>query len=155
DMAIRKVQQAVGEDIPSVGVGIGGAHIEGVYARGFVPIYPQSRTITRDDVLQAMNRSRRIGVWAHRKQRQQRPREYRANEQRGIARPIGMSGSKREVTTYLVTGQTTHIQNLEKAIAMAGKRVEMMVLQPLASALAVLTPQDLELGCAVVDIGGG
>jgi cell division protein FtsA len=155
DMAVRKVQQAVGQDIPSLVVGIGGAHIEGINAMGFVPIYPQSRTITRDDILQVMNHSRQVVVPADREQIQALPREFRVDGQRGVARPIGMSGSKLEVTTYLVTGQTTHIQNLEKAIAMAGKRVEMMVLQPLASAFGVLTAQDLELGSVIVDIGGG
>lgn len=155
DMAIRKVQQAVGQDIPSVVVGIGGAHIEGTNAQGFVPIYPRSREITRDDVLQVINHSRQIVIPPDREQIQALPREFRVDSQRGIARPIGMNGSKLEVTTYLVTGQVTHIQNLEKAIAMAGKRVEMMVLQSLASGLGVLSPQELELGAVVVDIGGG
>ena len=96
-----------------------------------------------------MNHSRQVVVPADREQIQALPREFRVDGQRGVARPIGMCGSKLEVTTYLVTGQTSHIQNIEKAVAMAGKRVEMMVLQCLASSLGVLTPQEIELGCVV------
>ncbi|HEY3781405.1 MAG TPA: cell division protein FtsA [Fimbriimonadaceae bacterium] len=155
DMAVRKIQQTVGQDIPSLVVSIGGAHIEGINTQGFVPIFPKGREITRDDVLQVMNHSRQVVVPADREQIQALPREFKIDGQGGVARPIGMSGSKLEVTTYLVTGQTSHIQNIEKAVAMAGKRVEMMVLQCLASSLGVLTPQEIELGCVVVDIGGG
>jgi cell division protein FtsA len=90
-----------------------------------------------------------------REQIQALPREFKIDGQRGIRKPIGMNGSKLEVVTYIVTGQTTHIQNIEKAIAMAGKRVEQMVVQPLASGLGVLTDEEMELGTAVVDIGGG
>jgi cell division protein FtsA len=155
DMAVRKVQQAVGQDISSLVVGVGGTHIEGVNTQGIVPIYPKSREISRDDVLQVMNHSRQVVVPADREQIQALPREFRVDGQRGVARPVGMNGSRLEVTTYLVTGQTTHIQNLEKAVAMAGKRVDMMVLQSLASGLGVLSAEEIELGVAVVDIGGG
>jgi cell division protein FtsA len=90
-----------------------------------------------------------------REQIQALPREFRIDGQRGIKRPIGMNGSKLEVVTYIVTGQSTHIQNIEKAVAMAGRRVEQMVIQPLASGLGVLNEEERDLGTAVVDIGGG
>jgi cell division protein FtsA len=155
DMAVRKVQQSLGQDIPSLVVGIGGAHIEGVNSQGFVPLFPKSRVISRDDVLQVMNHSRQVLVPADREQVQALPREFKVDGRRGVSRPVGMTGSKLEVTTYLVTGQTRDIQSLEKAVAMAGKRVEMIALQSLASGLAVLSPQDMEQGAVVVDVGGG
>ena len=94
DMAVRKVQQAVGEDIPSLVVSVGGAHIEGISAQGFVPIYPRSRPITRDDVLQVINHSRQIGAPPDREQIQALPREFRVDGQRGIARDrfLGLYG---------------------------------------------------------------
>jgi len=155
DEVVRRVQQMAGEEIQSLVVGISGTHVEGVNAQGFVPIYPRSRTIQREDVLQVINHSRQLMISPDREQIQALPREFRIDGQRGIRQPIGMSGSKLEVVTYIVTGQTTHIQNIEKAVAMAGKRVEQMVLQPLASGLAVLTEEELDLGAVVVDIGGG
>jgi cell division protein FtsA len=155
DNVIRRVQQMAGEDIQSLVVGISGTHVEGINAQGFVPIYPRSRVIQREDVLQVINHSRQLMISPDREQIQALPREFRIDGQRGIRHPIGMNGSKLEVVTYIVTGQTTHIQNIEKAVGMAGKRVEQMVLQPLASGISVLTEEEMDLGTAVVDIGGG
>ncbi|MBI3721017.1 MAG: cell division protein FtsA, partial [Fimbriimonas ginsengisoli] len=132
-----------------------GSHLEGVNAQGFVPIYPRSRTITREDVLQVINHSRQVVLPPDREQIEAIPREFRIDGQRGIQRPIGMSGGRLEVVTYLVTGQTTHLQNVEKAVSMAGRQVEQMVLQPLASGLGVLTAEELDLGVVVADVGGG
>lgn len=153
--AIRKAQTLAGEEITSLIVSIGGTHVEGLNAQGFVPIYPRSRAISREDVLQVINHSRQHMIPPDREQIQALPREFRIDGQRGIRKPIGMNGSKLEVVTYIVTGQTTHIQNIEKAVSMAGKRIDQMVLQPLASGVAVLTDEEMELGTAVVDIGGG
>ncbi|HZH98029.1 MAG TPA: cell division protein FtsA [Fimbriimonadaceae bacterium] len=155
DSAIRKVQTILERDIESVVLGIGGQHIEGTLSQGFVPIYPRSRSITRDDVFQVINHSRQMLLPPDREQVQALPREFRVDGERGIVRPVGMNGSKLEVVTYIATGQSTHIQNLERAVGMAGKKVEMMVLQPLASGLSVVSKEEMEMGCAVVDIGGG
>ena len=152
---VRRVQQMAGEDIHTLVVCISGTHVEGLNAQGFVPIYPRSRVIQREDVLQVINHSRQLMISPDREQIQALPREFRIDGQRGIRRPIGMNGSKLEVVTYIVTGQTTHIQNIEKAVSMAGKRVEQMVIQPLASGLGVLNEEEMDLGTAVVDIGGG
>lgn len=152
---VKRVQQMADEEIQTLVVGISGTHVEGTNAQGFVPIYPRSRVIQREDVLQVINHSRQLMISPDREQIQALPREFRIDGQRGIRKPIGMNGSKLEVVTYIVTGQTTHIQNVEKAVAMAGKRVEQMVIQPLASGLGVLTEEEMDLGTAVVDIGGG
>jgi cell division protein FtsA len=155
DNVVKRVQQMAGEEISSLVVSISGTHVEGINAQGFVPIYPRSRVIQREDVLQVINHSRQLMISPDREQIQALPREFRIDGQRGIHRPIGMNGSKLEVVTYIVTGQSTHIQNIEKAISMAGKRVEQMVIQPLASGLGVLSEEEMDLGTAVVDIGGG
>ncbi len=155
DMAVRRIEQSLGQDIPSLVVGIGGGHIEGINTQGFVPIIPRDREISRDDVLQVMNHSRQVLASSEREQIQALPKEFKVDGKANVARPVGMTGSKLEVTTYLVTGDTSHVQSLEKAVAMAGKRVDMIVLQSLASGLAVLTSAEMEAGGAVVDIGGG
>lgn len=155
DAVIRRAQQTVGQEIEAVVVGITGTTVEGVNGQGFVPIYPRSRSVTREDVLQVINHSRQTMLPPDREQIQAIPREFKIDGQRGIQRPIGMSGSRLEVTTYIITDQTAHLQNLERAVTMAGKRVDQMVLQALASGLGVLTGEELELGTVVVDIGGG
>lgn len=152
--AIRQVQTAAGVEMSPVIVGAGGAHMEGMNAQGFVPIVPQARSITRDDVLQVVNHSRQLMMPPDREQVQALPREFKVNGQRGISKPVGMSGGKLEVVTYVVTGNTPHLQNLERAVNMAGRKVDSIVLQALASGIGVLGGQEMELGCAVIDIGG-
>jgi cell division protein FtsA len=155
DAVIRRVQTDIGQDVTSVIVGVSGGHIEGVNAQGLKPIVPRSRLITHQDVLEVINHSRSLVLPPDREQIQALPREFRVDGQRDVRKPIGMNGSKLEVVTYIVTGQTTAIQNIEKAVTRSGKRVEQMVLKPLASGIGVLTPEELELGTIVVDIGGG
>jgi cell division protein FtsA len=155
DAAVRRVEQQLDAKIESLVVTISGTHLEGHNAMGMVPIYPRSRQISREDVLQVINHSRQFMIPPDREMIQALPREFKIDGQRGIQRPIGMNGSKLEVTTYIVTGQSTHIQNIEKAIAATGRRVEQLIVSSLASGLAVLTADEIELGAAVVDIGEG
>jgi cell division protein FtsA len=155
DNALRRVRTETGQEIDGVIVGVGGSHVEGTNAQGFVPIYPRSRAITREDVLQVINHSRQVVFPPDREMIQALPREFRVDGQRDILKPIGMNGSKLECVTYIVSGQSTQLQNIEKAVGMTGHRVEQMVLLPLASGLGVLTPEQMTLGAAVVDIGGG
>lgn len=155
DTAIRRAQSDAGIPIEDVIVSVSGTHVEGITGQGFVPIYPRSRAITREDVLQVINHSRQIMLPPDREMIQAIPREFRIDGQRGIQRPIGMNGGKLEAVTHIITGQTTLIQNIERAVTMAGKQVDQMVASPLASGLGVLTQEELELGAVVVDIGGG
>jgi len=155
DTVCRNIQNKTGAPLDPLVVGIGGQHVEGQTAQGFVPIYPRSRLITREDVLQVVNHSRQLGIPPDREQIQALPREFRIDGQRGIQRPIGMNGSKLEVITYIVTGQSSHVQNIERAVQMANQKVDQMVLKPLASGLGVLSQESIESGAAVVDIGGG
>ncbi|MBX3119079.1 MAG: cell division protein FtsA [Fimbriimonadaceae bacterium] len=155
DKVCRAVESDTNESIESLVVGIGGAHVEGINSQGFVPIYPRTRPITRDDVLQVVNHSRQISLPPDREQIQAIPREFRIDGQRGIKKPIGMSGGRLEVNTYLVSGQATHIQNLERVVEMSGRKIERLVPKALASGLAVLTDEQRDLGAAVIDIGGG
>lgn len=83
------------------------------------------------------------------------PREYRLDGLEGIANPLGMTGSRLEVRAHLVTAATVSIRNLSKACERAGLDVCSVVLQSLASADAVLTPDETEMGVALIDIGGG
>lgn len=155
DAVVRRVQQEIGQETDSLIVGIAGAHIEGMNAQGFKPIVPRGRLITHQDVLEVLNHSRAVVLPPDREQIQALPREFRVDGQRDVRKPAGMNGGKLEVVTYLATGQTTAIQNVEKAVSRAGKRIEQMVVKPLASGLGILTPEELELGTVVVDLGGG
>ncbi len=152
---VRKVESALGATVGPITISVGGTHVEGVNAQGFVPIVPPTKPISNDDVLRVVNHSRQLMMPPDREQIQAIPREFRVNGQRGVPKPVGMAGSKLEVMTYIITGHSPHLQNLERVLQMAGRTVGGMVLMPLASGLGVLTAQDFEIGCVVVDIGGG
>jgi cell division protein FtsA len=152
---VRRVQQDVGQEIHSLVVSVTGAHIESMNAQGLKPIVPRSRLITYQDVMEVINHSRAQVLPPDREQIQAIPREFRVDGQRDVRKPVGMSGSKLEVVTYIVTGQTGAIQNIEKAVGYAGKKVEQMVLAPMASGIGTMLQEEMDLGAAVVDIGGG
>lgn len=155
DDVVRKLRGIVGEVGSSFVVNVNGSHLEGQNAQGFVPIYPRTRQITREDVLHVINHSRQLMPSPEREQVLAIPREFRVDGQKGVSKPIGMSGGRLEVVTHIVTAQTTHLQNIEKVLQMTGNKVEQIVAQPIASGLGVATQQEMDLGCAVVDIGGG
>jgi len=83
------------------------------------------------------------------------PQQFIVDGQGGIKDPVGMSGLRLEAEVHIVTGAITSAQNLTKCIHRAGLDVKELVLQPLASSYAVLTPDEEELGVALLDIGGG
>lgn len=154
-LAVRRVRTMADEEPGPLTVNINGSHLDGTNAQGFVPIYPKSRPITREDVLHVINHSRQLLPSPDREQIQALPREFRLDGQKGIQKPVGMNGGRLEVVTHIVTAQTTHIQNIDKAVGMAGFKVKELIASPLASAAGVATDQELDLGCAVIDIGAG
>ena len=83
------------------------------------------------------------------------PQEYVVDDQAGIRNPVGMSGVRLEAEVHIVTGATTSARNVEKAVQRAGLKTSRLVLEPLASAYAVLAEDEKELGCLLIDLGGG
>jgi cell division protein FtsA len=152
---LRDLQNDLADPIDMVLLSVGGQHVEAIHTQGFLPIYPRSRPISREDVLQVINHSRRHVLPPDREELQAIPQEFSIDGQAHIARPIGMNGSKLEVKTLLITAHTPHLQNLEKSVTMSGRRVSQFILKGLAAGLAVLSPDQIENGAAVIDIGAG
>lgn len=155
DDVIRRVRASTGEAPSSLVVNVSGTHLESINVQGFVPIFPHSRMITREDVLHVINHSRQVLPAPDREQIQAIPREFRVDGVRGIQKPIGLSGGRLEVVTHIITASSPVVQNIEKAVQIAGYKVDQIVAQPLASGLSVTTEEDRELGTIVADIGGG
>jgi len=156
--AIGEVTTRIRAEIGGVGgeeyvVNINGIHLDGTNTPGLVPIVPKGRPISRDDVLQVLNHSRAILPPADREFIQTIPREFRVDGQKDIHRPIGMTGSRLEVVTHVITGKTQNLQLIEKAMAMAGCKVAEIVPQPLVSALGCLSQTQADQGTLVVDMG--
>lgn len=156
---LREAVEALGpgatDALDGVVVGIGGPEVSASEAKGLHPIVPKSRLISRDDLLQVLNHSRRQMLPPDREEIQAIPQSYSVDGQRGISRPIGMSASKLEVDTYLVTAPRALLQNVERAVHAAGGKVVQFVPRGLASGLAVLSPEEMEAGTAIIDIGAG
>lgn len=155
DNAVREVQKMVGSEIESLVVNVSGAHLEGLNGQGYKPIVPRGRHITYQDVMEVVMHSRSLVLPPDREQVQAIPREFRVDGLRDVKRPIGMSGGTLEAMTFIVTGSVVAVQNVERAVTMTGKRVDQMVLGPLAAGLGVLTQEEIDNGAAVVDLGAG
>jgi len=108
-----------------------------------------------DDVARVVEAARAVAIPGDREVLHVIPQEYAVDDQSGIRDPIGMSGVRLEAEVHIVTGASTSARNLQKAVERAGLRVEAFVLEPLASARAVLSADERELGCLVIDLGGG
>lgn len=152
--AVEEAELMAAVQINSVYTGIAGSHISGENSRGVVALKKQE--VTRVDVQRAVDTARSVAVLpSDRRILHVLPREFMVDDQDGIREPLGMSGSRLEVDVHIITGAVTSAQNIIKSVNRAGLDVVDMVLQPLASSEAVLTPEERELGVAMVDLGGG
>jgi cell division protein FtsA len=152
--AIEEAELMAAVQINSVYTGIAGSHISGENSRGVIALKKQE--VTRSDVQRAIETARTVAVLPHdRRVLHVLPREFMVDDQDGIREPLGMSGTRLEVDVHIITGAVTSAQNLIKSVNRAGLDVVDIILQPLASSEAVLSPEERELGVAMVDLGGG
>jgi cell division protein FtsA len=151
--AIESAQTMAGVEIRTIYVGIGGSHVRSSGSDGVAAI--AGGEVTRRDVDRVLEGARAIPVDADRQILHVLPREYTVDSQDGIRDPIGMAGVRLGVKVNLVTAATSCVQNVIRCAERCGLTVADVVLQPLASAEAVLSDDEKEIGVAVVDIGGG
>ncbi len=154
DAVTRAASQAARE-VDSVYVGVTGDHIGSLNSSAIIPITRPDREITREDVEKVNEQSRVIVLPPDRQILHAIPRTYTVDGQGGVRQPIGMSGTRLEVQTHIVHGAVTFLQNAEKCVTKAGLDVADAVLEPIASAEAVLLPTERDLGVCLVDVGGG
>ncbi len=150
---LRGLNDDLGESPTSVWITIGGSNVDSRMVRGMQPIVPNTRPISRDDVMQVVNHSRRQVLPPDREEIQAIPQSFTIDGQNGINRPIGLNGSRLEVSTLLVTAQRSALQNLERAFDNSGIKVNGYVLRSLAAGLAVLSEDQRKVGSLVVDLG--
>ena len=161
ESTVESIKRAVDEaelmaavQIESVYTGIAGSHISGENSTGVVAL--KKEEVTGDDVQRAIEAARMMAVIPQdRRILHVLPREFMVDDQDGIRDPLAMSGTRLEVDVHIITGAVTSAQNIIKSVNRAGLDVVDIVLQPLASSEAVLSPEERELGVAMVDLGGG
>ncbi len=162
DKTVKSIQKAVeeaelmaGVEVGSVYVGIAGDHIKSINSRGVIAVSRSDNEITRPDLDRVIEAARAVAIPMDREMLHVLPQDFVVDEQPGIKDPVGMSGVRLEGDVHIVTAAVTSMQNLQKSVEKAGLRAAGIVLEPLASAYAVLEDDERELGCAVIDIGGG
>src|SRR5579871_4715971 len=151
--AIEAAQTMAGVEIRTVYAGVAGSHIHSQLSDGVAAI--AGGEVTRADVDRVLEGARAIPVDADRQILHVLPREYIVDAQDGIRDPTGMSGVRLGTKVNLVTAATSCVQNVIRCAERCGLTVADVVLEPLASAEAVLSDDEKEIGAAVVDIGGG
>ena len=151
--AVEEAELMAGCEINSVFTGIAGGHIKGFNSHGIVAV--KNKEVTQRDVDRVIDAAKAVAIPMDREVLHILPQEYLIDDQDGIKEPLGMSGVRLEAKVHIVTGAVTSAQNIIKCCNRTGLTVADIALEPLASAEAVLTPEEKELGVALVDMGGG
>ncbi|ADI30779.1 cell division protein FtsA [Methylotenera versatilis] len=160
ESTMQSIQRALEEaelmadcKINNVYTGIAGSHIKSLNSHGMVKI--KDAEVTQMDVDRVIETARAIALPADQQILHILTQEFIIDGQEDVREPLGMSGMKLEVKVHIVTGAVAAAQNIVKCIKRCGIEVSDLILQPLASSLAVLTEDEKELGVCLVDIGGG
>lgn len=153
--AIDEAEVMAGVEISRAYVGIAGADVRSVNSRGMVSVARKDREISRQDIRRVLEAAQSAALPSDREILHAIPQEFLVDEQGGIADPLGMLGSRLEVTVHLVTGNISRSKTLLTCVNRAGIEVVELVFEPLATAEAVLTPDERELGVLLIDIGCG
>jgi cell division protein FtsA len=160
ESTVQAIQRAVSEaeimagcEIRSVYAGIGGNHIRSHNSSGVVAV--RDREISASDVDRVLDAAKALAIPADQKIVHVLAQEYLIDEQDGIRMPIGMSGQRLEAKVHIVTAAQSAVQNISKCVQRCGLNVDHLILQPLASSVAVLTEDEKDLGVMLIDLGAG
>ena len=153
--AVKLAEDASGCDLNSVEVyvGIAGNHIKGFNSPGIIAI--NGREIKKADIEDVINAARTVKISENQRVIHVMPQEYMVDDHTGIQNPLGMTGVRLVTNVHIVTADMGAVHNLVTCCNKAGLEVAELVLESIASANAVLSADEMELGVALVDIGGG
>lgn len=159
--AMSKAQNDSGTQITQVTIGIAGEHINSLDSEATVILkYKEDPNdelpqVTEEDIEKALENAKAINLDAGREIIHVIPQFYKIDNDTETQNPVGMAGSKLSLNAHIIHASTVHINNLKKSVQSTGLNVANIILEPLASADAVLNEDQKSLGVALVDIGGG
>jgi cell division protein FtsA len=160
ETTVASIQRALEEaelmadcKIRDVYTGIAGSHIKSFNSSGMVAI--KDKEVTSTDVARVIETAKAVSIPGDQQMLHVLTQEFIVDGQEDVREPLGMSGMRLEVKVHIVTGAVSAAQNIVKCVRRCGLEVQDLILQPLASSLAVLTEDEKELGVVLVDIGGG
>jgi cell division protein FtsA len=151
--ALTDAERMSGARVDALYTGIAGEHMEAMISKGIVVV--SGDEISRSDIDRVNAVARTRDIPQDRELLHAIPQEYTVDRQEGIREPVGMVGTRLETEMYLVTIGSAPASNLRRAVERAGYKVQELVLEPLASALAVLTEEEKELGVGLIEMGAG
>ena len=151
--AVVEAEKICGQKIKVVQTGIAGSHVQGMNSHGIIGV--KDREVSQNDVEQVLDAARAVAIPMDREVIATIPQQFFLDDQEGVVDPVGMSGVRLEVDVHIVTAAAASLQNVYRCCNRAGLDVSGVVLQQLASSMAVLTSEERELGVVLVDIGGG
>ena len=153
--SVEKAERMAGHKINRAFIAVGGPHISSLNSHGIVAVSNPQGEINEEDVERVIEAAKAISLSSTRRIIEVIPRDYIVDGQSGIKNPLGMSGVRLEVETHIITASTTNLKNQERILSDLGIENQGFVFSGLASAEAVLTNTEKELGIVLVDIGGG
>jgi cell division protein FtsA len=153
--SVRRAEQASGLKVESAYVGVTGRHVSSHNSHGVVAIPRNDRLVRHEDLKRVLSSAQQVNVPDDRRILHAIPRNYSLDNQERIKNPVGMHGFRLDVETHIITAAISSVQNLVKCIRSIGVEIQDLVLEPLASGEAVLTPEEREIGVILADIGGG
>lgn len=153
--SVEGAERMAGYNLDSAFVSLGGAHVSSQNSHGVVAISDPNGEIIDSDVDRVIEAASAISLPSSREIVHVLPREYIVDGEVGIKDPIGMSGIRLEVQTHIVTASAAALKNIKKAINEVGISIREMVYTGIAASEAVLTKTEKELGCVLIEIGGG
>lgn len=151
--AVEEAELMAGCQVSTVFAGIAGGHIRGFNSHGIVAV--KDGEITPADVNRVIDAAKAVAIPLDREVIHVLPQQYIIDDQDGITEPLGMSAVRLEARVHIVTAALTSAQNIVKCTNRAGLHCAAIVLEQLASADAVLTQDEKDLGVCLIDIGGG
>jgi len=155
EKAVKEASDMSGIDIGLVNVGIAGQHIRSSIHHGSITRSSLNEEVSIEDVNRLTEDMYRIVIPPGSEIIHVMPQDYIVDYEEGIKDPVGMSGVKLEADFHIITAQTSAINNINKCVRRAGLEIEDLILEPLASSLAVLSDEEKEAGVCLIDIGGG
>jgi cell division protein FtsA len=153
--SVKKAEHVAGYKLESAYVGVTGRHISSVNNRGVIAITREDQMVRPKDLKRVLEVAKSVKVPSDREFLHVIPRTYAVDGQDGVRSPVGMHGFRLDVETHIITGAVASVQNLAKCVHSAGVAIDDLILEPLASAEAILTEEEKQDGVLLADIGGG
>lgn len=153
--SLERIQEDLQRKINSVYVNISGSHISITSSRGLVSVSRADQKISQEDIARVIQNAQAISLPLNKEILEVFPKEFIVDGEKGIKEPLGLEGVRLESEVFILSGFSPYIKNLTKSVLNSNLQINDLVVTPLASARAVLTPREKELGVALLDIGAG